>query len=60
MFSIVFFGAFRVSEFLVSDHKLKILSFNRVRLVAYNMVEFVLVKTKNNSVYECTCYVDWS
>ncbi len=49
MFSIAFFGAFRVSEFLVSDDKLKLLSFNRVRLVANNMVEFVLVKTKNNS-----------
>ncbi len=49
MFSIAFFGAFRVSEFLVSDDKLKLLSFNRVRLVANDMVEFVLVKTKNNS-----------
>ena len=49
MFSIAFFEAFRVSEFLVSDDKLKLLSFNRVRLVANNMVEFVLFKTKNNS-----------
>ena len=49
MFSIAFFGAFRVSEFLVSDDELKLLSFNRVRLVANNMVEFALIKTKNNS-----------
>ena len=48
MFIIAFFGCFRVSEFLVSKDELKLLSFNRVRLVGDSM-EFILKKSKNNS-----------
>ena len=48
MFIIAFFGCFRVSEFLVSKDELKLLAFNRVRLVGDSM-EFLLKKTKNNS-----------
>lgn len=47
LFIVAFFGCFRVSEFLVSQDELKLLSFNRVRL-AGDGIEFVLDKTKNN------------
>ena len=48
MFSVAFFGCFRVSEFLVSKDELKLLSFNKVRIAGDSM-EFVLEKTKNNT-----------
>ncbi len=49
MFIVAFFGCFRVSEFLVSNDALKLLTFNGVRLVAGGAMEFSLNKTKNNS-----------
>jgi len=48
LFIIAFFGCFRPSEYLISKDKLKLLSFNRVRLLENDTFEFVLHKTKNN------------
>ena len=48
MFAVAFFGCFRVSEFLVSEDAMKLLSYNNVRL-AGDAIEFLLFKTKNNS-----------
>ena len=49
MFSVAFFGCFRVSEFLISKDHMKILCPDKVVFRDDGAVEFLLYKTKNNS-----------
>ena len=49
LFSIAFFGCFRVSEFLISSDDLKLLCPDNVIFRDDNAVEFLLFKTKNNT-----------
>ena len=49
LFSIAFFGCFRVSEFLISRDYLKLLCPDKVVFREDNDVEFLLNKTKNNT-----------
>ncbi len=49
MFSVAFYGCFRVSEFLISSDDMKILCLDKVVFLSDGAVEFLLYKTKNNS-----------
>lgn len=49
LFSIAYFGCFRVSEFLISSDHMKILCLDRVVWRKDDAFEFLLHKTKNNS-----------
>ena len=49
LFSIAYFGCFRVSEFLISSDHMKKICLDRVVLRKDGAFEFLLHKTKNNS-----------
>jgi len=48
-FVIAYFGAFRISEYLISDDELKWLTLANVSFLKSGTMRFVLYKTKNNS-----------
>ena len=48
LFSIAYFGCFRVSEFLISTDDMKMLRLDRVVFRKDGAFEFLLFKTKNN------------
>ena len=49
IFVIAYFGAFRISEYLISDDELKWLTLANVSFLKSGTMRFVLYKTKNNS-----------
>ena len=49
IFVIAYFGAFRISEYLISDDELKWLTLDNVSFLKSGTMRFVLYKTKNNS-----------
>ena len=53
IFVVAYFGAFRVSEYLISDDELKWLTFDNVSFLSSGVMRFVLYKTKNNSAGPC-------
>ena len=53
IFVIAYFGAFRISEYLISDDELKWLTIANVSFLKSGVMRFVLYKTKNNSSGPC-------
>ena len=49
IFVIAYFGAFRISEYLISDDELKWLTLANVSFLKSGTMRFILYKTKNNS-----------